>query len=109
MFVHAVYFWLNPDLTDREQRTFVDGLHALAGIESVTAAYVGGPAGTDRAVVERSYTHSLVVLFADRAAHDVYQAHAVHERFRVDCGNFWAKVVIYDSVAEAVHGHAAGA
>ena len=51
-----------------------------------------------REIIDRSYSYSLVVVFADRAAHDAYQEHAIHDRFRDDCGTFWRKVQIYDSM-----------
>ena len=97
MFVHAVYFWLKPTLTAAEHRQFLQGVHALSRADAVTAGYVGGPADTHRAVVERTYSHALVAVFPDQAAHDRYQVDPVHERFRVECGSYWDKVVIYDT------------
>jgi len=51
-------------------------------------------------VIERSYSRSLVLIFPDQAAHDAYQVHPVHDRFRAECGGFWKTVRIYDSVSE---------
>jgi hypothetical protein len=51
-------------------------------------------------VIERSYSRSLVLIFPDQAAHDAYQVHPVHDRFRTECGGFWKTVRIYDSVSE---------
>jgi hypothetical protein len=98
MFVHAVYFWLREDLTLAEQSSFAAGLRSLRWIEGVEHGYIGVPAQTDRSVIERGYSRSLVLIFADQAAHDAYQVHPVHDRFREECGGFWAAVRIYDSV-----------
>ena len=43
-------------------------------------------------------SYALVLFFPDRAAHDAYQTHPVHDRFREQCSTFWRKVLIYDSV-----------
>ena len=98
MFVHAVYFWLREDLTPAQEEQFARGLDALRAIESVRDGYIGVPAATDRPVIERGYSRALVLLFADQAAHDAYQKHPVHDRFRQDCSSYWTAVRIFDSV-----------
>ena len=98
MFVHAVYFWLRADLTAAETRRLDAGLRSLRAIDGVEHGYVGVPAATDRPVIERSYSRALVLVFADEAAHDAYQVHPVHDRFRAECGGYWTAVRIYDSV-----------
>jgi hypothetical protein len=42
---------------------------------------------------------ALVLVFADQDAHDPYQEHPVHDRFREECGSCWTAVRIYDSVS----------
>ena len=98
MFVHAVYFWLREDLTPVEREHFVSGLRSLRGIDGVVQGYIGVPAPTDRPVIDRSYSWSLVVVFANEADHDAYQIHPVHHRFRGECSSYWTSVRIYDSV-----------
>lgn len=98
MFVHAVYFWLRDDLTSAEQEHFGAGLRSLRAIDEVKEGYIGVPAPTDRPVIERGYASALVLVFADQRAHDAYQVHPVHDRFREECGNYWTTVRIYDSV-----------
>jgi hypothetical protein len=98
MFVHAVYFWLRPDLTPAERDRFAAGLLDLQAIEGVSNGYIGVPAPTDRAVIERGYSNSLVLIFPDQASHDAYQVDPIHDRFRAECGGFWTSVRIYDSV-----------
>ncbi|GAC1409059.1 MAG: hypothetical protein NVSMB53_00620 [Gemmatimonadaceae bacterium] len=100
MFVHAVYFWLREDLTPAERNKFAAGLQSLRAIETVRHGYIGSPAPTDRPVIQRGYSRALVLVFPDQAAHDAYQVHPVHDRFRAECGGFWTLVQIYDSVSE---------
>jgi hypothetical protein len=100
MFVHAVYFWLRNDLNRSEIEKFRAGLRSLVAIEGVRQGYIGKPAPTDRPVIDRSYSASLVLVFDDEAAQEAYQVHPVHDRFRKECGGFWTTVRIYDSVSD---------
>lgn len=101
MFVHAVYFWLRPTLTDAERARFVAGLHALRGIEDVRDGHVAVPAPTERTDVEQGFSYALVLVFDDAARQDAYQRHPTHDRFRDDCRGFWDDIRIYDAVTEA--------
>jgi hypothetical protein len=100
MFVHAVYFWLRSDLTPAEVQQMDAGLRSLRAIDGVSSGYIGVPAPTDRPVIERGYGRALVLVFADEAAHDAYQVHPVHARFRSECGHLWTTVKIFDSVGD---------
>jgi hypothetical protein len=100
MFIHAVYFWLRPDLKPAEREKFAAGLRSVRSIKGVQHAYIGVPAPTDRPVIDRSYSNSLVLVFHDQAAHDAYQVHPAHDRFREECGAYWSVVRIFDSVTE---------
>lgn len=98
MFIHSVYFWLREDLSGEQRMQFLEQARALTKIETVRHGWLGTPAPTDRPVIDRSYSYALTVVFDDEAAQDVYQDHPVHDRFRDDCGSFWTRVVIYDSI-----------
>ena len=98
MFIHSVYFWLNPDLTDAERAQFRDGVRSLTTIESVRHGFTGTPASTDRPIIDRSYSCALIVMFDDRAGHEAYQVDPIHDKFREECASFWSKVLIYDAV-----------
>jgi hypothetical protein len=100
-FVHAVYFWLRPELTREQRDAFVQGLQSLRGIETVRSGWIGVPAATDRPIIERGYSYALTLVFPDDAAQEAYQVHPVHDRFREEFGNFFTRVVIYDSVEVA--------
>ena len=95
-FVHCVYFWLKDGLSDDAITQFTDGLASLVGIDTVRHGYFGTPAGTDRPIIDRSYSYALVVVFDDAAAHDAYQDHPTHDAFRDTCSHLWTDVKIYD-------------
>lgn len=98
MLVHAVYFWLKPDITPAQVSTFEELCGAMAKIPSVQHLWLGKPASTDRPVIDRSYSYGLVVALKDMEAHDAYQVHPIHDKFRETCGSFWSQVKIYDQV-----------
>lgn len=98
MLVHAVYFWLKPDLTQEQIKTFEKLAEAMGNISCVTHLWVGKPAATDRPVIDRTYSYGLVVALKDMAAHDEYQVHPLHDSFRETCGSFWTQVKIYDQI-----------
>jgi len=100
MFVHAVYFWLRNDLSAAQKKQFDAGVRALRAIEVVQAGYLGVPATTNRPIIERGYSRALVLVFADEKAHDAYQVHPLHDRFRSECSSLWTKVQIFDSVGD---------
>jgi hypothetical protein len=101
MFVHAVYFYLRDNLTADERSKFETHAKALLTIKGVEHGYLGVPATTDRAVIERGYSKALVLVFADAAAEAAYQVDPIHDVFRNECGTFWSSVRIYDSVDDA--------
>ncbi|MCZ8206062.1 Dabb family protein [Gemmatimonas sp.] len=96
MLVHAVYFWLRPDLSEDERASFERNLQALSAIPS-QGCYIGTPASTDRPVIDRTYTWALVLLFRDMAEHDAYQVHPAHQQFVAENKSRWSRVQIYDS------------
>ena len=101
MFVHSVYFWLKPDISDSDAAQFWRMVSALTTIPSVKHGWTGKPADTDREIIDRSYTCALVLVFDDDKGQDAYQVHPVHDAFRKECGSFWSKIVIYDAISEA--------
>jgi Stress responsive A/B Barrel Domain len=99
MFVHSVYFWLKPELTDAQRADFRCGLESLGTIKSVASFYIGTPAPIPpRPVVDSSYTFGLTVMFKDVAGHDAYQIDAIHKVFLDQFRTYWARVQIYDAL-----------
>lgn len=97
MFIHSVYFRLRDDLTSAERGRFEKGIRSLASIETVKHGYIGSPAPTDRPIIDRDYTHALILVFADQRGHDDYQVHPVHDRFREQCAGYWSGIRIFDT------------
>ena len=98
MLSHHVLFWLKPETTEEQKSAFRQGLESLEKIESVTNFHVGTPAPIERAVVDTTYTFSLVIFFEDMAGHDVYQVHELHKAFLEEFRALFEKVVIYDAL-----------
>lgn len=99
MFVHHVYFWLKEGLSEEDIQTFEKGVSSLLKIEHVKMGDVGKPASTDRPVIDRSYSYSLLLMFENQTAHDAYQPHSDHKAFIERCSHLWERVLIYDSVS----------
>ena len=96
MFVHNVFFWLKEKDNEEAQKALLAGIKTLEGIESIESVYIGTPASTRRPVIDATYDFAEILVFADEAAHDVYQVHPLHTKFVEDCAHLWSKVVIYD-------------
>ena len=97
MIAHHVIFWLKADITDEQKFAFRKSLQSLEGVETVKSVHVGTPAAIERAVVDTTYTFSLLVLFEDMAGHDVYQTHPLHLAFLDGFRQYFDKVIIYDA------------
>jgi hypothetical protein len=97
MLIHHVLFWVKPQTTTEQKEAFEAGLESLIGVETAQAVYVGTPTTITRAVVDSSYTFSLVVIFDDIAGHDVYQTHPLHLKFLENFRQYFEKVIIYDA------------
>ncbi|WP_299249086.1 Dabb family protein [uncultured Cytophaga sp.] len=97
MLSHHVLFWLKADTTAEQKSAFRKSLETLKDVETVKGLYIGTPAPIERAVVDTTYTFSLLLLFADIAGHDVYQVHPLHKAFLDEFRATFEKVVIYDA------------
>ncbi len=96
MFIHSVYFWLANPESDVDRAALQAGLETLSAVETIHAVSIGTPAETRRPVIDHSYDFALLLTFADKAAHDVYQDHPVHLAFVDTCKHLWSRVQIYD-------------
>lgn len=97
MIAHHVLFWLKTDTTEEQKIAFKKGLQSLENIEVIKTIHIGTPAPIERAVVDVTYTFSLVLFFEDLAAHDVYQVHEIHKAFLDEFRGLFEKVIIYDA------------
>ena len=96
MFIHSVYFWLSSPESDADRAALKAGLETLRGVEAIQATAIGAAADTRRPVIDHSYDFALLLTFADKTAHDVYQDHPIHQQFVADCKHLWSRVQIYD-------------
>jgi len=97
MIAHHVLFWLKADVTQEQKEAFRNSLQTLQGVEGVKTIHIGKPAAIERAVVDTSYTFSLIIFFEDMNAHDVYQGHPLHQAFLNEFRVYFERVVIYDA------------
>lgn len=98
MIAHHVLFWLKADTTKDQKASFREGLESLKGVETVRSLHIGTPVPEiERAVVDTTYTFSLIIFFDDLAGHDVYQVHPVHKAFLDENRGYFEKVIIYDA------------
>lgn len=98
LFIHHVFFWLKEPVTAEVRSKFEQALRDLVKVETIVGSHLGVPAGTDRDVIDSTYTYSLLVLFKNKADQDVYQTHPIHLKFIEENSMLWEKVVVYDTV-----------
>ena len=100
-FFHNVFFWLREGADPQDAQKLAQGCATfLSDIPGVLRLTVGFPAGTTRGVVDNSYGMALLVEFADRQAHDIYQEHPDHLRFIEECGPLWSRVQVFDTLPQ---------
>lgn len=97
MFVHHVFFWLKEPASKEACLEFEKALAELVTIETIHSYNFGKPADTQRPVIENTYQYSLLVIFQNKADHDVYQEHPKHDIFRTINDRLSRRVLVYDS------------
>lgn len=99
MILHEVFFELS-DPSDENVARLIRGCEGLREIPSVAHLATGArhPDFT-RDVNQTDFHVGLHVVFADRAAHDVYQEHPVHLEFIERHKDMWASVRVFDYIA----------
>jgi hypothetical protein len=102
LFVHHVLFYTHASASEADKAKLLEGLQKLASIPAIKMAHIGTPAGTSRAVIDRTYTYSWLCLFDSAQQEQDYQQHPVHDAFRQHYAAYWENVVIYDSIGPAL-------
>ncbi|MDH7445566.1 Dabb family protein [Aquimarina sp. 2201CG14-23] len=98
-FVHTVYIWLKNPNSQEDRELFEKSLDKfLKTSKYAKTNFVGTPAGTDRAVVDNSYTYAIIVTFSSKEEQDLYQKEEAHLLFIKESSPLWNKVQIYDSI-----------
>lgn len=98
LFIHHVFFWLKDPANSSHRSKLIAGLEKLASIGTIRTCHIGMPAGTDRNVIDTTYTLSWLLTFDSREDQDLYQEDPIHLEFVEECSPLWQKVVVYDSV-----------
>lgn len=98
MFVHHVFFYLKNAGNEADKAKLLEGLKKLAKCPTIKLVHIGTPAGTTRAVIERTYAYSWLCFFDSAEDEEAYQKDPIHDDFRNNYAHLWEKVVIYDSV-----------
>jgi hypothetical protein len=97
-FVHHVFFWLKNPGSSEDRARLTAGLRKLSAVRMIRQCHIGQPAGTNRDVIETSYSVSWLLLFDNAADQEAYQVDPIHLEFVKECSPLWSKVVVYDSV-----------
>ncbi|MGF1559847.1 MAG: Dabb family protein [Flavobacteriaceae bacterium] len=97
-FAHVVYFWLeNPDSQD-DRLAFETSLKKFLDHSAYAKTnFIGIPPAASRAVVDGSFTYSLILTFESAEAQQGYQDEAPHKLFIEESSKLWTKVIVYDS------------
>lgn len=96
-FAHTVLFWLKEPKNPEVQQKFESEVKKLIATSKYAHfGHFGKPAGTDRAVVDNSYSYSMIVTYESQEDHDAYQVEDVHQHFIAECKELWDRVQIYD-------------
>ena len=97
-FFHHVFFWLNnPESTD-DRAKLIEGLKTLRAVKTIREYHIGQPAGTNRDVIEKTYSISWLLVFDNAADQESYQSDPIHLKFVETCSILWKKVVVYDTI-----------
>ena len=97
-FVHHVYFWLKNKDSKEDLAKLVEGLNTLTKIKALKTYHIGVPAGTNRDVIDGSYSISWLTIFDDAKGQDAYQIDPIHLAFVDNYKHLWTKVIVYDSI-----------
>ncbi|KAB2660014.1 MAG: Dabb family protein [Verrucomicrobia bacterium] len=97
MFSHVVIFWTDPSNPNGADELLAGMEKFLKPIPGVVHFHAGRMVPSHRPVVEQSYQVALNLIFADKEAQDVYQAHPLHIEFvETVFKKVCSKVVVYD-------------
>lgn len=96
-FVHCVFFTLKPETTPEQAQELIDGCKTLKQVPSVRRLDVGlRHPEMKRDVNVLDYEIGLVVYFDDKAGHDLYNTHPIHNAMVDKHKGKWNKVRVFD-------------
>jgi hypothetical protein len=98
---HNVFFSLRDNSSTAVAALLADCHRYLVDHPGVVFYGAGTASDIDRPVSDRAYDVALCVVFADRAAHDVYQASPPHQEFIARNKANWQQVRVFDAMVDA--------
>ena len=98
VFIHHVFFWLAEPNNVEHRELLIAGLKKLSHCSTIQRFHIGQPAHTKRDVIDRSYSISWCLFFANAADQDIYQVDPIHLQFIAECKHLWTRVQVYDVV-----------
>jgi hypothetical protein len=105
LLAHNVYFTLKDRSPAARQRLLEACRKYLSGHPGTVFFAAGTLAeGLNRPVNDRDFDVALHVIFRAQAAHDAYQVAATHQQFIRENQDNWARVRVFDSLAESQGG-----
>lgn len=97
--VHSVYFWLNDNATQEDEKQCLKFFAILAKVPGVHTISYGKPAPTNkRDVVDHSYAFNLIVTFKSMEDINVYEKHPDHLEASKQYKKYWKKVEVRDTL-----------
>lgn len=99
-FKHTVFFWLKEPENQSNRNAFEASLKKFINTSTyIQSRHIGIPAGTNREVIDGSYTYCLSLGFSSKENQDKYQEEPAHKVFIQESSQLWYKVVVYDSIS----------
>lgn len=96
---HCVFFTLKDNSSENCQALVDQCLTYLGRPDGVVGLHAGvRDAGLKRPVNDVDFDVSLIVVFADRESHDVYQDHPEHTAFIERNKETWKNVRVFDAL-----------
>jgi hypothetical protein len=97
MFIHVVFFWCKEGTAESVKQEMIRFAHErMPKIPSIKNVWAGKAVASPRDVVDSSYDVGLCVVFADKAGHDAYQPHEIHQKFVNRFKDHWTRVRVQD-------------
>ena len=91
-FAHIVLFWMEGQSEEVKSGFRSDMEAFIKSSEFTESIHIGTPAGTNRSVVDNSYSFCLIVTFDSKKEHDLYQKEQVHLDFIEQTKGLWSKI-----------------
>lgn len=99
MIVHNVYWTLHDNSAGARQALLTGCWQYLSHHPGIRHFWVGGLAADHvRPVNDRDWDVALHVIFEDKAAHDYYHDHDLHQQFVAEFEGNWKASRVFDSV-----------